>query len=536
MRRILIPVLLTTAACNREITVGDLDGEIYPTPGFVLDFGVKSVGECHFAVLKLDADQGPVQILGVDVTSSTRADTFFTARGCMEFLAEQGQVSDTDLAAFDDPDGVEIKPGETYNLELGFLAPVDGYFQGAVELVTTGKPFGRGANQEPFTVDLRARAVDPCATVTPQLIDFGNVPNGAEACQDVTIRTCSALPLVVTELLINNSDFRVAEDTPFTIPGDSLYDLEICYTAPNRNKVSGNLNMWSGGKALPRVEMLANDCAGGLPYAYDVDGDGFTTCGGDCDDDDPNVNPSEIEGTVPDGKDNDCDGEADNRTRGYDDDGDGYCDDPSSCIDGSLPGDCNDGDPDVNPGETEELGNGIDDDCDGTTDSGTIDLDGDGYTEEGGDCDDDPTTGATVYPGAPELPDGIDNDCDLFKDEGTTAFDDDGDGYCEGPTCADGSTPGDCDDRYDEANPTNPNHPGAITYPGATEVVDGRDNDCNDKVDDGTERYDDDGDGYTEVGGDCDDTTDAIAPNVLEKPDNGIDDDCNPATPVGEPQ
>ncbi|MDO8282508.1 MAG: PKD domain-containing protein, partial [Thermodesulfovibrionia bacterium] len=42
---------------------------------------------------------------------------------------------------------------------------------------------------------------------------------------------------------------------------------------------------------------------------------------------------------------------------------------------------------------------------------------------------------------------------------------------------------------------------------------------------------DNDGDGYTENQGDCDDTTAAINPGVSETFGNTIDDDCNPATP-----
>ncbi len=40
---------------------------------------------------------------------------------------------------------------------------------------------------------------------------------------------------------------------------------------------------------------------------------------------------------------------------------------------------------------------------------GTIDHDGDGYTGDDGDCDDESDT---VYPGAPETEPGVDNDCD----------------------------------------------------------------------------------------------------------------------------
>jgi hypothetical protein len=139
----------------------------------------------------------------------------------------------------------------------------------------------------------------------------------------------------------------------------------------------------------------------------------------------------------------------------------------------------------------------------GTDDSGgggrDVDEDADGFSVEDGDCDDtDPST----YPGAPEPSDGIDNDCDGEVDEEDTGRDtgggfvDDsggGGGIDTGPrdsgkdtggrdtggggfvkdADADGWTTvdGDCDD----ADPS--------VYPGAKEVKDGIDNDCDGDID-----------------------------------------------------
>jgi len=147
------------------------------------------------------------------------------------------------------------------------------------------------------------------------------------------------------------------------------------------------------------------------------------------------------------------------------------------------------------------------------------DVDGDGVENCGGDCDDtDPDT----YPDADEIADLEDNDCDGTVDEGTVFYDDDGDGYCEGPlACSDGAQPGDCDDTEPTVHPGAPEDGGTGTGHG-----NGVDDDCDGLVDEGTLEYDDDGDGYSELDGDCDDADPAAHPAALELCD-GADNDCN---------
>ena len=115
----------------------------------------------------------------------------------------------------------------------------------------------------------------------------------------------------------------------------------------------------------------------------------------------------------------------------------------------------------------------------GSDDTGdlTLDRDADGFTAAS-DCDD---TNPSVYPGAEEICDQLDNDCDSEVDEDgiLTYADLDGDGYgdpdSEQMDCEETSgrvlVAEDCDD-------TNPE-----IRPGAEEVCDGFDNDCDSSVD-----------------------------------------------------
>jgi hypothetical protein len=137
-----------------------------------------------------------------------------------------------------------------------------------------------------------------------------------------------------------------------------------------------------------------------------------------------------------------------------DDDGDGFTENQ---------GDCDDTNSAIYP-NAEEVGNGLDDNCDGQIDEG--DDDGDGYNESQGDCDDnDPS----VSPGAQEVANGDDDNCDGQIDEGTVHWDNDGDGYCSTPPCVNVlSSEVDCNDGD------------ASIYPGAVEVCsDNVDNNCN---------------------------------------------------------
>lgn len=239
------------------------------------------------------------------------------------------------------------------------------------------------------------------------------------------------------------------------------------------------------------------DCDGDVDDGtswFDDDGDGVTEAGGDCDDSDASVSPGAAE--TADGVDEDCDGIVDEGTTNYDDDGDGWSE---------ADGDCNDSSAAISPDALETWGNGIDDNCDGIVDDGATDADSDGTAGWAGDCDDHD---ASVGPGAPELADGVDNDCDGLIDEGTPAFDDDGDGISEDE--------GDCND----------NDP--LTSPDASEdPTNGIDDDCDGVVDEGGSTTDDDGDGFSEDGGDCDDGNPDASPMGTEDPTNGADDDCD---------
>ncbi len=301
----------------------------------------------------------------------------------------------------------------------------------------------------------------------------------------------------------------------------------------------------------------------------------YISTAGDCDDGRASVNPDATE--VCNGRDDNCDDRVDENPPEWalDDDGDGYgdpdvtvavCDRPSADYVRDQT-DCDDSRDSVFPGG-EELCNDRDDNCDGLTDNDAADVvpwyeDSDAdlygnadarvfacdaptaeYVSDAGDCDD---TRDSVRPGAPELCNGRDDNCDgTIDEEAPTWFlDSDGDGYgnadssvvaCEPPTSRYVSDATDCNDNAIAINP------------GADEVCNGLDDDCNTAVDDDASDVvawypDADGDDYgnenaqtmacfaptpthIRTGDDCDDTRVSVNPDG-EDVCNGLDDNCD---------
>jgi len=264
---------------------------------------------------------------------------------------------------------------------------------------------------------------------------------------------------------------------------------------------------------------LDDDCDAATEDEPDGDGDGSSVCE-DCDDANAEVGPNQAE-VCDNGIDDDCDAATVDL---FDGDGDGDdcsvdCDDNDDTLDTldidgdgqtSCDGDCDDADAAIDNLDLDGDGQtSCDGDCDDTDpDLNRLDGDGDGYDScDDGDCDDD-DPGA--YPGAPESCNGVDDDCGGTVDEG---FDGDGDSYT---TCGADGTPGTADDDCDDAD--------ATTYPGAPELCDGLDNNCNGVVP--ADELDADGDGQTECEGDCDDADGTIFDGAEELCD-GVDNSCD---------
>ncbi|MBM76731.1 MAG: hypothetical protein CMK59_15090 [Proteobacteria bacterium] len=149
------------------------------------------------------------------------------------------------------------------------------------------------------------------------------------------------------------------------------------------------------------------------------------------------------------------------------------------------------------------------------------DDDGDGVSENQGDCDD---SDIAINPGADELCDSVDNDCDDEVDEADAVdaqiyYDDlDGDGYGD-PATGVGSCSAPVSKTLDNADCDDSS---ATTFPGAAELT---------SLIDCLPDSDDDGYAPTASGGtDCDDTRSDTYVGSREACGDGVDNDCDPAT------
>lgn len=236
-------------------------------------------------------------------------------------------------------------------------------------------------------------------------------------------------------------------------------------------------------------------------------------------------------------------------------------------------GDCNDNNNTIYPGAT-ELCNSIDDNCNGTIDEGVTnityyaDADGDGYgnpaisqttcsgapsgyVANATDCNDNNNA---IHPDATEVCNNIDDNCNGLTDDGltfTTYYADaDGDGH--GNAMVSQSTCNGAPSGY-VANATDCNDNNITINPGALEICNTVDDDCDGDIDDDDagiygQTYwnaDADGDGYGDLNvntqtlacyqpvgytsdySDCDDQNPNINIAALEVCGNSVDDNCN---------
>ncbi|MFZ5482495.1 MAG: MopE-related protein [Myxococcota bacterium] len=441
-----------------------------------------------------------------------------------------------------------------------------------------------------------ASSVASCSRPTGYVTNANDCNDGEIAAYTGAVEVCDSVDNDCdgsTDEGVTSTYYRDADGDSY---GTSSTSVNACSTpsgyvtnSTDCNDAAANANP----AATEVCDSIDNDCDGAADegvtstYYRDADSDGFgsttvTTTGcslpsgyvtnsNDCNDASALAYTGATE--VCDSVDNDCDGSTDEgvtTTYYADADSDGYgnaatstnaCSTPTGYVSNSS--DCNDSSAAAYPTAT-EVCDGIDNDCDSSIDEGVTntyyrDADADGYgtsstTAQGcsvpsgyasnsTDCND---ANASINPLATEVCDLADNDCDGLTDEGVTStyyVDADADGYGTTTTTTTGcSVPS----GYSSLS-TDCNDASSVSYPGAAEICDGLDNDCDGTADDGlsttTWYRDADADGFGDAATtstgcsqpsgyvadatDCDDTTATTYPGAAEIGYDVTDNDCD---------
>jgi hypothetical protein len=536
----------------------------------------------------------------VDVDADGFGDALSALQACaapLGRIADGTDCVDTDAADF--PGNVEVcDSGDNDCDRLVDDADTDLDLSTASVFYRDGDADGFGDPATTRTTCLQPSGYVIDATDCDDAVALTN-PNGVELCNTVD-DDCDGLvdDADPTVLASDLTTFYLDNDTDTYGQTDSTVDA--CVLPAGYAAASGDCNDADTAYHPSASETDCTDpndynCDGFVGFA-DNDGDGFAACI-ECDDDNPAINPSAAEICDPADADEDCNGLADDadtaalgKTTTYADaDRDGFgdvndpgsdaCDPASGRVEGT-PTDCDDGRANVNPGEIEICDDAnLDEDCSGAADDAdanatgklTVYTDGDGDLHGAGAailaCD--PASGtvassddcndlrADVFPGATEVCDAAntDEDCDTKADDAdpsavgqqTWYSDADNDTFGAAPSAfvcdpASGmvSNSTDCDDTK------------SAVHPGATEICNSIDDDCDALIDDAdggvtgrpTWYADSDSDGYGNLSvtqlkcvkpsgyvadnTDCNDAITGINPGATEVCDpSNVDEDCD---------
>jgi hypothetical protein len=347
-------------------------------------------------------------------------------------------------------------------------------------------------------------------------IDGDGVPAACDGCPD----DFDPLPLDTDGDGVGNAcDACPGADDALDADGDSAPDgCDACPGADDRNDVDR--------------DGAPDDCDACPDFDDfdDADGDGI---GAGCDRCPEVADPGQEDADL------DTVGDACDACPGFDDaiDGDG---------DGAADG-C-DGCPAIaDPGQEDADLDTVDDLCDrcpGADDR--LDLDGDGVPDGCDTCslgddamDRDADGVADACDPCPDVVGGEDVDGDGFSLCSGDCFEGDPGVYPGAGEVADGVDE-DCDGVVDEGTAWSDDDGDGVAEitgdcddgnnglaPGLPELCDGLDQDCDGAIDEGTACADDDGDGFSELAGDCADADPSVYPGAVERLDNRVDDDCD---------
>lgn len=196
-------------------------------------------------------------------------------------------------------------------------------------------------------------------------INFSNIEGGSGGAGNLDVNPLFLNPAGPdgNPATLDDNDYHLSAGSDLINAGNNTFSLPATDIEGNPRIIGGTVDM--GAYEFDATCSGADD--------FDSDNDGYTICGGDCNDNAAEIYPAALEGC--DEIDNNCNGIID---EGFDIDNDGY----TTCA-----GDCDDSNTDVNPSATEICWDGLDNDCD--ADTNDSECTGDPLLPKGASCTQD---------------------------------------------------------------------------------------------------------------------------------------------------
>ena len=278
MRTALLALVLV--GCNQDISVDKVQPnlEVTPDPADVGDVLVGGTDQAELTLTRVSG--GEVEIRSVTIENLSGA--FFTWDETLPFVSNDA-------------------PG---TLVITYAPTEIGWHEANVTITYNNE------DEPSIEVGVRGHGVMGAARLYPSLLDFGAVPAGSAESKSITVVNEGDIALTLDGASFSDPRFTLNETTPLVIAPAVSMDVTFSFSADSDAAVEGTATLDFGGTVdLPDVFLRANDCAHGDPSIYDEDADGYTTCGGDCDDSEASAHPGGTE--VCNAVDDDCDGTID---------------------------------------------------------------------------------------------------------------------------------------------------------------------------------------------------------------------------------
>jgi hypothetical protein len=146
---------------------------------------------------------------------------------------------------------ITLSTGQSITLNLTF-APLSA-------ITTSGSVFVTGPN---LNVPLNGTGTGTTAgqlTITPSLVNFGNVPVGTTETQPITMSATGSSVTVSADASSSSQFVLNGASLPFTIPAGQGLSFNVAFTPQSSGTVSGSLSFTSNASISQTVESLTGD-------------------------------------------------------------------------------------------------------------------------------------------------------------------------------------------------------------------------------------------------------------------------------------